>query len=197
MNMEYDAEQLSQINQARLGGQGRVVVRLTDEQAEQFQSIAERESTDKDANTAHIRKIKAAAEQPGFIGDIRRTILHTRRPVQELAASAGIEPRLLSDFRAGDADLSSNVLDRLIEALGLRLMQEIPRLMMVVESRHQPPAVGKSDEIKARNCAEFGVAKRERSRAPRTNSPLAGTADEQANAFSPCPASRWRVASVI
>ena len=39
----------------------------------------------------------------------------------------GVEPRILSDFRAGDAELPAEALDRLIEVLGLRLMQEIAR----------------------------------------------------------------------
>jgi hypothetical protein len=34
---------------------------------------------------------------------------------------------LLSDFRAGDAEVPAAALDRLIEALGLRLMRQIAR----------------------------------------------------------------------
>ncbi len=45
----------------------------------------------------------------------------------ELAKEIDVDPRLLSDFRAGEAELPAAALDRLIESLGLRLMQEIPR----------------------------------------------------------------------
>lgn len=54
-------------------------------------------------------------------------MLLSRRPVNELAATLGVDAQLLSDFRAGEAELSAAVLDRLVDALGLRLMQEIPR----------------------------------------------------------------------
>lgn len=74
---------------------------------------------------AHIQKIKTAAQQPGFFGDVRRAISLSGRRVDDLADAAGIDPRLLSDFRAGDADLPSGVLDRLLNVLGLRLMLEI------------------------------------------------------------------------
>jgi hypothetical protein len=50
----------------------------------------------------------------------------SRRPVQELAAEIGVDSALLFGFRAGGAELPSAALDRLIETLGLRLMQEIP-----------------------------------------------------------------------
>jgi hypothetical protein len=45
----------------------------------------------------------------------------------DLSAEIGVDPRLLSDFRAGDAELPALALDRLIQTLGLRLVQEIPR----------------------------------------------------------------------
>lgn len=80
----------------------------------------------KEENISHLRKIKTAAEQRGFFGDVRRAIALSRRPIHELAAEIGVEAVLLSDFRVGDAELPSAVLDRMIETLGLRLMQEIP-----------------------------------------------------------------------
>jgi hypothetical protein len=87
----------------------------------------DQEMAGKEANIAHIRKIKLAAEQPGFFGDVRRAILLSRPSISKLAADIGVEPRVLSDFQADDAELPAAALDRLIAALGLRLMQEIPR----------------------------------------------------------------------
>ena len=78
----------------------------------------------KEENLAHFHKIKAAAEQRGFFGDVRRALAAARRPLDDLAREIGVDPRLLSDFRAGDAELPAISLDRLLEVLGLRLMQE-------------------------------------------------------------------------
>jgi predicted transcriptional regulator len=58
---------------------------------------------------------------------VRRAILLARHSIDELAATVGVEARLLSDFRAGEAELPAAALERLIDTLGLRLMQEIPR----------------------------------------------------------------------
>ena len=78
-------------------------------------------------NLAHMRRIQAAAESPGFFGDLRRAIIASHLSVGELSAATGVDQRLLSDFRAGDAELPAAALERLVDALGLRLMQEIPR----------------------------------------------------------------------
>jgi hypothetical protein len=43
-----------------------------------------------------------------------------------LAEEIDVDLLLFSDFRAGEAELPAAALDRLLEALGLRLMQEIP-----------------------------------------------------------------------
>ncbi|TVS21031.1 MAG: hypothetical protein EA424_00950 [Planctomycetaceae bacterium] len=56
------------------------------------------------------------------LSDVRRAIAASRRPIHELADEIGVEPRLLSDFCAGDAELPPVALDRLLETLGLRLM---------------------------------------------------------------------------
>jgi ribosome-binding protein aMBF1 (putative translation factor) len=74
-----------------------------------------------------VLKIKAAAERPGFFGDLRRAIALSRMSTDDLSAEIGVDQRLLSDFRAGDAELPAVALDRLIQTLGLRLMHEIPR----------------------------------------------------------------------
>jgi hypothetical protein len=89
--------------------------------------VVDQEMAGKEANIAHFRKIRTAAEQPGFFGDVRRAILLSRPSIDKLAADIGVEARTLSDFQAGEAELPAAALDRLIETLGLRLMQEIPR----------------------------------------------------------------------
>jgi hypothetical protein len=47
--------------------------------------------------------------------------------MDELAEDIGVGLRLFSDFRAGEAVLPAAALDRLLEALGLRLVQAIRR----------------------------------------------------------------------
>jgi hypothetical protein len=125
--MELTTEQREQLQQAKERGERREFVEFTPEQRKSWREAAEQELAGKDENLAHRRKIMAAADQPGFFGDIRRAIILSRRSRSELANSIGIDQRLLSDFRTGEAVLPEDTLGRLIDALGLRLMQEIPR----------------------------------------------------------------------
>jgi hypothetical protein len=125
--MKLTPEQQEQVKQAKARGERRVTVQFTPEQRQAYRDAVEQELAGKDENIAHFRKIKAAAEQPGFFGDVRRAILLSRGSIGELAALIGVEPEVLSDFRAGEAELPAAALNRLLEALGLRLMQEIPR----------------------------------------------------------------------
>lgn len=125
--MQLTPEQQEQARQARARGERRVTVSFTVDQKRAWRRTVEQKLTGKEENIAHIRKIIAAAEQPGFFGDVRRAIAQSERSPSELCAAVGIDPLTLSDFRAGDADLPAAALEHLIEALGLRLMQEIPR----------------------------------------------------------------------
>jgi len=54
-------------------------------------------------------------------------LLKSRRSNSDVATEIGVDVRILSDFQAGDAQLPPAALDRLIESLGLRLMQDISR----------------------------------------------------------------------
>ena len=125
--MQLTPEQQEQVRQAKAAGQRRVHLRFTPEQRNAWQAAVEEELAAKDENIAHLRKVRAAAEQPGFFGDLRRAIVLSRRPAGELAHQIGVEPGLFSDFQAGEADLPSAALDRLVETLDLRLVQEIAR----------------------------------------------------------------------
>ena len=125
--MQLTPEQKEQLRQAKERGERRVYVQLTPEQKKEYREAVAQEMAGKEANIAHCLKIKTAAEQPGFFGDVRRAILLSRPSIVDLAAAIGVESRVLSDFQAGEAELPASALDRLIETLGLRLMQEIPR----------------------------------------------------------------------
>jgi hypothetical protein len=125
--MKLTPEQQTQLAQSKAVGEKRVVLSHTPQQKEEWRATVQQELADKEENVDRFRKIKTAAEQVGFLGDLRRAIALSRSSVQELAAEIGVDWRLLSDFRAGEAELPSPALDRLVASLGLRLMQEIPR----------------------------------------------------------------------
>lgn len=125
--MTLTPDQQQHVQQARATGAKRLLLRFTATQKNEWQAAVQQELAGKEENLAHFRKLKAAAEQPGFFGDVRRAIVLARRPIGELAQEIGVDQRLLSDFRSGEAELPSAALDRLLEVLGLRLMQEIPR----------------------------------------------------------------------
>jgi hypothetical protein len=127
IEMQLTPEQQEQMRQAKAVGERRVTLEFTPDQRRAYQKAVEQELAGKAENIVQGHKIVAAAEQPGFFGDVRRAIMLSQRSIGELATEINVEPRVLSDFRAGDAELPALVLDRLIETLGLRLMQEIPR----------------------------------------------------------------------
>ena len=125
--MELTPEQQQQIQRAKAAGESRVDLAFTDEQRADWQCSARQEQDEREATIGQLKKIREAAEQPGFFGDLRRAISSSRRPLSELATTVGVEPSLLSEFRAAEAKLPAKSLERLIAELGLRLMQEIPR----------------------------------------------------------------------
>ena len=125
--MSLTPEQQQQVREAKARGERRASPNFTADQQKAWQQSVEEELAGKVENIATFHKVLAAAEQPGFFGDLRRAILLSRRSPTELCAAIGVDPRAFSDFRAGDAELPAISLDRLIETLGLRLVQEIPR----------------------------------------------------------------------
>jgi hypothetical protein len=125
--MQLTPDQQEQIRQAKSRGERQAFVQLSPQQKKHWREMVDQEMAGKHENIAHFQKVRAAAEQPGFFGDVRRAILLSRRPVSQLAAEIQVDARTLSDFCSGDLELPASALDRLIGALGLRLMQEIPR----------------------------------------------------------------------
>jgi len=103
--MQLTPEQREQIRAAKAAGEVRVTVHSTPRQKAAWESIVQQEEAGKQENIAHLRKIRAAAKQRGFFGDVRRAIVFSQRAADDLADAIGVDTRLLSDFRAGDADL--------------------------------------------------------------------------------------------
>ncbi len=126
--IEWTASQLAEIERQKAANppNRRLSIEFTLEQREAWRKAVEEEEANKEATIAHHRRIVAAAAMPGFFGDLRRAINASGHRVITLPEEIGIDARLLDDFRAGEADLSPNAIARLVDALGLRLMQEIP-----------------------------------------------------------------------
>jgi hypothetical protein len=125
--MRLTPEQQEIVNKAKTSGEKRATVSFTSEQKAEWQAAVQQELDGRDETISLLRKIRSAAEQPGFFGDVRRAIAISNRRVDDLARDVGVDLRLLSEFRAGEADLPSAALDRLLDILGLRLMIEIRR----------------------------------------------------------------------
>ena len=66
--------------------------------------------------------MREAAEENTFSGQLRRAIHGGDRDLISLAELVGPTPVHLSEFLAGDRTLRSDVLDRLVSALGARLV---------------------------------------------------------------------------
>ena len=124
--MQLTPEQQNQVRESKTAEQEHTVVSFTPEQKAEWEAEVQRELAGKGENLDRLHRIRAAAEQEGFLGDLRRAIALSRKPIQELAMTIGVNWQLLSDFRSGEAELPLAALDRLVATLGLRLMQEIP-----------------------------------------------------------------------
>jgi hypothetical protein len=96
--MRWSSEQIEQIQNAKAAGEKRVTLSFTAEQKNRWRAAVEEELTGKEENLAYFRKAQAAAQQPGFFGDVRRAINLSRRSAEKLANEIGVESRLLSDF---------------------------------------------------------------------------------------------------
>lgn len=124
--MQLTPEQREQVDAARAAGQRRVMLEFTPEQKADWQTAVDSALAEKDQVIADFHRMRAAEAEETFSGRLRRAITASRSNPKSLAEQIGVDWQLLADFRCGDATLPTDVLDRLITALGLRLMQEIP-----------------------------------------------------------------------
>lgn len=121
--MERTPEQLAEIERQRAvdpTARG-IHIELTPEQRNEYQRLAKAVDAGQESDRAHVRAIEAAAREPGFSGDLRRAIMGAGIPIAELSARCGISATTMEEFRAARLALTSDAIDRLIEALGLQL----------------------------------------------------------------------------
>ena len=104
----------------------RVGVPLTPEQSAAYRQAAEEEQSAKAEMVAHVRKLRAAEQEPGLFGDLRRAINASPLSRDQIAQRIGSSPEELDHFRIGASQLLPESLRQLVDVLGLRLMQEIP-----------------------------------------------------------------------
>jgi hypothetical protein len=76
---------------------------------------------------AREQQMREAAEENTFSGDLRRAIHGDERDLISLAQVVGITPIQLSEFLTGQRTLRSDVLDRIVAAIGGRLMPIAPK----------------------------------------------------------------------
>jgi transcriptional regulator with XRE-family HTH domain len=124
--MKLTTQQLDEVRAARVAGTRRASVQFTEEQRRLWQQAVNEEELAREETSRQIARIRAAAARSGFLGDLRRAIAVTRIPDAELAAAIGVEVARLAAFREGDDELSADAIERLVAALNLRLMHEIP-----------------------------------------------------------------------
>lgn len=124
--MQLTPEQREQVESAKAAGEHRVVLEFTPEQRADWEAARDAALAEKDEVIASLHRMQAAETEETFSGRLRRAITASRRNPEALANEIGIDPQTFANFRCGDTTLPSDVIDRLIAALGLRLMQEIP-----------------------------------------------------------------------
>jgi len=129
------AEQRAEIERQRQADPNRrsFLVESTPLQREAHAWKAGQALAGRDEDQEHFRKMQQASEEPTFSGELRRALDAIGPQVFGLPDKLGIDWRLLSDFRAGDAPLPSDVIDRLIREL--RLTVEVHNATASQESR--------------------------------------------------------------
>jgi hypothetical protein len=70
------------------------------------------------------RFLDEAAAENSLSGDLRRAIHRGGRPLKKIAGDVGLDAYLLCNFLEGTANLRSDVLDRLAQAVGATIHLE-------------------------------------------------------------------------
>jgi len=91
----------------------RVATAIEDEENHQSQTIEQ------------IERILAAAQEPGFSGDLRRAIHGAHVPLSTIAAAAQMEVFALNEFLEGTHPLTSTQIAAISDCLGLQLVRRI------------------------------------------------------------------------
>jgi hypothetical protein len=119
--MELTPEQKAEIEQQRSDDPQRrhFMLEITPQQQTEWERAVAEEMAYKDENIRRGRAWLRALREDSFSGELRRAIVASKRPADELAEKINLDPRVLAEFRAGEASLPSDAIDRLIHELRL------------------------------------------------------------------------------
>jgi len=95
---------------------------LTDEEAAELQCQVDQAEAERPDMIDRDRRRRAALQEPGVAGQLRRAIAAAGIRSPELAQRAGIPLAALSDFLAGDAPLDTDTAARLADVLRYELV---------------------------------------------------------------------------
>jgi hypothetical protein len=123
--VQLTPEQQAQVNQAKAEGRQRILLAMTPEQAQNDAREVAVEEFGREENIRLARLRRQARNEPGFSGDLRRALASLHKPPQTIAAEIAADGELLDQFCRGEAELPTDVVDRLVAHLDLRLMRTI------------------------------------------------------------------------
>lgn len=123
--IELTPDQREQVRRAREAGERRIVLATTPNQDAEIERAVAEEDALKEQNREQARKRHLAQAEPGFTGDLRRAIVRSHQPLTEIAEAIDIPEERLDSFCAGESELPTDAVGRLVSLLGLRLMAEI------------------------------------------------------------------------
>lgn len=72
---------------------------------------------------ANLAKTEAAAAEDSFSGFVRRSVHRRRKPLSVLAKETDIELQPLAHFMRGEGELNAAEIGRLLEAVGVELVE--------------------------------------------------------------------------
>jgi hypothetical protein len=99
------------------------VVEWTAEQIADYEKRVEAELAGIGENRAYFSKLRQAARQSGFNGDLLRAIAASRKAPPDLARVVGIDEERLDQFCTGEGTLTSDDAAKLVDFLGLKLVR--------------------------------------------------------------------------
>jgi hypothetical protein len=75
---------------------------------------------------ANFAKTDAAAAEHSFSGFVRRSVHRGGKPLSLIAEETGIALRHLSQFMRGEGELNAAEIGRLLESVGVELVETMP-----------------------------------------------------------------------
>jgi hypothetical protein len=104
----------------------RIIHSSTPEEAAAIDALAASAEGERTDVIARYQRRRAAEQEPGLRGDLRRAIAASMIGPDDLALAAGVDVIQFLAFQEGEADLPLSAFERLAERLGLILQLASP-----------------------------------------------------------------------